>query len=302
MLSKSSPSKGHVLVVDDDGFMRGILKQVLENAHYRVTTASDGEEAWSIFSSHRSDFDLVVTDRNMPRMDGMTLLQKIRADKQAKEMPVIFQTGMSSQQDIIDGIKAGVYHYLTKPYDQTVLLALIEAAIRDSIQSKSWKIKSARRQAAFRLLNKAEFQCRTLDDTEELAGLLAEFSDHPGRVVSGLSELLINAVEHGNLEISYDQKTQLMTSGEWRQEIERRLASATYRARLVRVSVNREANRTVYVIKDEGRGFDASKYMSFDPERATDVHGRGIAMSKLMSFTSLEYVGNGNKVIAAIER
>lgn len=292
--------KGNILIADDVKLMREMLRRYLETAGYSVEAATDGVEAWQILNNGAKAFDIVVTDWNMPNMDGMGLLAKIKSDPRFVDLPVIFQTGVSAQEAIVEGINAGVYHYLTKPYDEKILLAFVAAAIDDSRRHRAMKTKIANKTVALGLLRKAEFRLRTLEDINGLTALLAELSCNPDKVTTGLSELLLNAVEHGNLGISYQEKTALLSEGRWRQEVERRLALPKYSDKFVHVKVLREPARTMFTIKDQGTGFDAAAYLTFSPERATDLHGRGIALSRMISFDSLEYLGNGNQVIATI--
>lgn len=294
--------KARVLIADDMKLMRDMLRKYLELAGYLVESASDGVEAWQILNSSKHPFDIVVTDRNMPRMDGMELLAKIKSDPHFAELPVIFQTVVSSRDAIVEGINAGVYHYLTKPYDEKVLLAFVAAAIDDSRRHKAMKTRITNKKAALGLLRKAEFSFRTLDEIKDLTELLADLSGNPERVATGLSELLINSVEHGNLGISYAEKSELVRQGHWRAEIDRRLKQPEYQDKLVFVKIAREPTRTTFTIKDQGNGFDSSTFLNFSPERATDLHGRGIALSRMLSFDSLDYLGNGNQVIASVNR
>ncbi|MDO9065432.1 MAG: ATP-binding protein, partial [Sulfuricella sp.] len=149
-------------------------------------------------------------------------------------------------------------------------------------------------------LRQAEFDFRTLQEAKDLALWLADASLDPGRTVNGYSELLINAVEHGNLGITYAEKGQLLREGRWADEVESRLKNPLYSERLVKVVMEKTASSCIVTIADQGSGFDWQKYIGFSPERAFDLHGRGIAMSKAMSFDGLEYLGNGNTVVATV--
>lgn len=300
MIKNRSDSCGKILIVDDDKFMRDLLNHYLSSAGYTVYSAHDGAQAWDILDNSQHAFDIVLTDRNMPVMDGMQLLAKIKQDSRFTDLPVIFQTAQASREAIVEGLSAGVYHYLTKPYDTAVLMAFVDAAIDEAKRHSFLKKQHADANKALALLDKAEFKFQTLDEAQNLTLLLAELSGNPGRVVTGLSELLVNAVEHGNLGISYREKTELVTSGRWQEEVDSRLRQPQYGHKKVHVRVVREDGAITFSIKDQGRGFDPAPYLEFSPERATDVHGRGIAMSKVLSFDSLEYVGCGNQVIAKL--
>lgn len=301
MNSSATEAPARVLIVDDDLMMREILGIYLEPGGYQVVSAGDGQEAWDILQHSPEPFDVLVTDREMPVMDGMQLLAKVKADSRFDHLPVIFQTALNSREEVVEGINAGVYYYLTKPYEQKVLLALIDAAIGDERRYRAIGEQAKRYMKTLELLHKGEFRFRSLQDVYEMSALLSHLSCQPEKVASGLSELLLNAVEHGNLGITYAEKSEFALEGKWQQEVERRLELPEYRERHVTVELLREPSSTTFKIIDQGKGFDPEKYLEFDPQRATDVHGRGIAMSRLMSFSTVEYLGCGNQVLARVE-
>jgi hypothetical protein len=111
---------------------------------------------------------------------------------------------------------------------------------------------------------------------------------------------MINAVEHGNLEISYEEKTRLFEVDGWDSEVRRRLSEPPYADRQVRVEFERLRDRIQVTITDEGRGFDWCQYLDIDPARLHHQHGRGIAMSRLISFDDVKYSGAGNQVSVGI--
>jgi two-component system chemotaxis sensor kinase CheA len=117
-------SQKHVLVVEDSITARSLLKGLLEMAGYRVTTAVDGEEAWSRLADGR--FDIVVTDIEMPRMDGIALTERMRGDGRFEAMPVVLVTGLDSPQDRQRGMAAGASAYLVKrSFEQSDLLGAV---------------------------------------------------------------------------------------------------------------------------------------------------------------------------------
>jgi hypothetical protein len=111
---------------------------------------------------------------------------------------------------------------------------------------------------------------------------------------------MLNAVEHGNLAIGYQQKSALIEADRLHSEIESRLASPEFGSRQAEVKVSRADGELVFLISDQGAGFNWQAYLEMSPERAFDTHGRGIAMSRLISFDRLEYRGRGNELVAAI--
>lgn len=117
-----------VLIVEDSITARTLLKNILELAGYRVRTAVDGIEAWTALKSE--EFDLVVSDVEMPRMDGFGLTARIREDKRLAELPVVLVTALESREDRERGIDAGADAYIVKSsFDQSNLLDVVERLI-----------------------------------------------------------------------------------------------------------------------------------------------------------------------------
>lgn len=152
-------------------------------------------------------------------------------------------------------------------------------------------------------LQTATFEITTLEEAAGLAALLAGACENAAAVLLGLSELLINAIEHGNLEIGYFEKSRLLSLGAWTAEVERRLALPEFAARKVRVEVGRSGSRLEITIIDAGSGFDWSNYLELSAARSLDSHGRGIALANKLAFNTLEYRGCGNTVaVSAVLR
>lgn len=293
--------KPKLLLVDDDEFIQLIIGENLAQLGYEVDIAHDGLEAWEKINLDPKGYDLVLLDKMMPRMDGITLLKQIRADSRMSGLPVVMLTGADKAEDIVEGLAAGAYYYLVKPATQEVLSRVVKNALEESLRKRELQERIGQQRNNLRLLQRAVFSFRTLKEAKELALLLSDASMNPERTVSGYSELLINAVEHGNLGISYAEKSQLLSEDRWAEEVELRLQSPEHSAQVVEVVLDKGADALTVTITDQGRGFEWQKYLQFDPARAFDLHGRGIAMSKGLSFDSLEYLGKGNSVVTKVK-
>lgn len=290
----------NLLVVDDDEFFRSLTRETLEESGYTVETAEDGLVAWENMDTAPGRFDLLLLDKQMPRLDGISLLKRIKSDERLKEVPVIMLTGDNRQEDIIQGLAAGASYYLTKPSGGDVLLHVIKNALDEFREKRELRDLIGKQSSNLNSLRRAEFCYRTLAEAKELALLLAEASRDPLRTVNGYSELLINAVEHGNLAISYAEKNRLMREGRWKEEVDTRLQDPKYSYRQVNVSLEKTADASIVTIADQGEGFNWQAYVEFSPERVFDLNGRGIAMSRAISFDSLEYLGNGSRVVTTV--
>jgi len=289
-----------ILVVDDEPINLMIIREYLEGPQYDLDLVESANIAWQRLETAAKPYDLVILDRMMPGMTGIELLRLMKAAPRLSTIPVIMQTAATSPEQVREGIEAGAYYYLAKPYEPETLLAIVRAAITDIESRETARHRSRAHVQAMELLDHAEFRFRSLSDIGPLIEVLASLCPIPDVAAGGLTELLVNAVEHGNLGISYEEKRRLRLADGWEAEVARRLADADNAARQVCVSVRRHADRLEFSVQDEGAGFDWQHYLDFDPERAADPNGRGIAMARMMSFSSLEYQGNGNTVIATI--
>ena len=290
-----------ILAVDDEDFNLDIIKEYLEDAGYEVVTAVDGVDALDKLSQH-SDVSAIVLDRMMPNMDGMTMLKHLHADPILDEIPIIMQTAAASSKQIQEGIDAGVYYYLAKPYNESLLLSIVRAALKDDIRRKELRDQLRKQKHTLGLIEKAQFKFRTLEEANNISYFVVNCFSGSEHMVYGLNELMVNSIEHGNLELGYYEKRELMLAGKWQQEIERRLKLAQYENRYVVLEYVVSGKEVVISIKDEGKGFEWKNYLELSPSRAHDPNGRGIAVAKMKAFPNLEYVGCGNQVICRVDR
>ena len=120
--------KRSILVVEDSIISRTLIKNILESAGYTVATAVDGLDAYTLLKT--AAFDLVVSDVEMPRMNGLDLTAKIRSDKQLSELPVVLVTALDSREHRERGIDVGANAYIVKSsFDQSNLLGVIRQLI-----------------------------------------------------------------------------------------------------------------------------------------------------------------------------
>jgi two-component system chemotaxis sensor kinase CheA len=125
---RRSEAAQRLLIAEDSFTSRGLLKAILEAAGYRVTTANDGLEAWNALK--QGQFDLLVSDVEMPRLDGFTLTSRIRADRTLADLPVVLVTALHSAEDRARGLEAGANAYLAKSgFEQDNLLEAIRRLI-----------------------------------------------------------------------------------------------------------------------------------------------------------------------------
>ena len=117
-----------ILAVDDSASMRQMVSFTLKNAGYGVVEAVDGQDAYD--RATKGDFDLVLTDQNMPRLDGIGLTKKLRDLPRFKSTPILILTTESSDQMKQAGRAAGATGWLVKPFDPAKLIEVIKKVVR----------------------------------------------------------------------------------------------------------------------------------------------------------------------------
>ncbi len=295
-MSESTP---RLLLVDDTPVNLEALSQALQTEHYEIHMAEDGEAAWKVLDLDPA-FDLVLLDLMMPRLDGMGLLRRLKEDPRFRHLPVILQTADAAPERIAEGIQAGAFYYLTKPLNLVVLRSVVRAAVESRREVQNVEGELAQRARGTGIMQRAEFRYRSPEDARALAALLAWAYPDPDRVAMGIWELLINAVEHGNLEITYAEKTQLMQERRMLAEVAERMERPEFHSRHVIATFERSASSLTLTVEDEGPGFDWKPYLVLSPDRAFHTHGRGIAMAKALCFDEVAYEGRGNRVVARV--
>jgi DNA-binding response OmpR family regulator len=286
-----------VLIVDDDPGALLLIKTILSNKEYRLVTAANGEEAKLLLEKEPDQYLAVILDWDMPKMNGIELLTWIKAQPALEDIPVVMQTAMDSTEQIREGIDAGAFYYLTKPFDKDLLHSVVRAALMDSRSKRALLRKLKQSENPFELMTEGTFMFRNLSEGERIAVWIANACSSPTRAMQ-ITELITNAIEHGNLGITYDEKTEFVSNGTWAAEVERRLTLPEHQKKMVSLTFNRHAHGVTVLIEDEGPGFDYSRYMRLDESRVFDNHGRGIALAG--SVLDLQFLGRGNRVLITI--
>ena len=286
-----------ILIVDDDPANLLLIKSILTDQGFRLLTAADGRQAQSIIRKKGADITALLLDWEMPNMNGIDFLRWLKDQREYEHTPVIMQTAKEDPENVREGIEAGAYYYLIKPFNREVLLTIVQAAAADVRLRRELLEKLKQSENPYDILVDGLFQFKKLLEGELLAARIANASPHPEKVMI-ISELMRNAVEHGNLGITYDEKTAILADGDLTKEIERRLKLPKYADRIVRVQFRKFPTKLTVTIEDQGEGFDFSKYLGFDEARVFDSHGRGIAMTA--SELDVQYQGKGNSVTVTI--
>jgi two-component system chemotaxis response regulator CheY len=118
-----------LLVVDDSSTMRRIIKNTLSRLGYdEVLEGEDGLQGWNALNEN-NDVGMLITDWNMPEMNGLELVRKVRADARFVDLPIIMVTTEGGKAEVITALKAGVNNYIVKPFTPQVLKEKLAAVL-----------------------------------------------------------------------------------------------------------------------------------------------------------------------------
>ena len=292
-----------VLVVDDDNTSLEILTRSVTESGLKPHPFTDSKAAWEFLSRQPHATHIALLDKMMPDMDGIELLGRIKASGELRDMPVILQTGDASVDQVLKGIDGGAFYYLTKPYHTNALRSLLQAAVRE-VQLRDEMRARIETVVPAPPIQQATYLVHTPQEAHEVAATIGMHSFNPTPVSNALCELMLNGIEHGNLEIGFEDKGKLLASGEWDAELASRLEDTRYKARRVRVTVDRTETGHQVVVTDEGRGFDATGYLQRNLAQNYFIgpNGRGIAKAEAWLGSRIRYRDKGRTAQVHIRR
>jgi len=290
----------NLLIVDDEELNLRIIEESLEGSGYILTKATNGMQAWGILIQRKIEFAAIILDRLMPELDGIEVLKFIKSDRSLRDIPVILQTALNSHTEVIEGIESGAFYYLTKPYSKKLLISIVNSAVDTYFRLKKAKEELALSKKVMRYLSEGVFFISDFSDVLELAPVLSNTYPEPNKVLTGIMELMNNAIEHGKLEIGFDQKKIWQEEDRYNEEIHKRLLLPEYNQKIIKVIYEKKENEIHLWIEDYGKGFDFSiiQKKSSQEENLFLSSGRGILIATTISFDRVIYHGNGSLVEA----
>jgi CheY-like chemotaxis protein/anti-sigma regulatory factor (Ser/Thr protein kinase) len=286
-------AKPRVLVVDDQEALRSLLARLLEREGFDPVQAEDGARAVELY---RSESPLVVvSDIMMPRMDGLALLNEIRRiDRNAT---VILMTGQGNEDVLLKALRGGASNFFKKPFNVRELIEEIRKVVdfrleaaRSSLfspllveETKRFVMPRAD-SPFFPIINQITLQLPCLLPPEDILNLKI-----------GIEEVITNAIEHGNLGISFEDKNKAIQEGRLAELIADKGRESDAAGRMVRITSRLTSEVFEIQIRDDGRGFDWRTLPAVEPENLLAFNGRGIFLTKIY-FDEVTYNDAGNEV------
>lgn len=285
-----------ILIVEDDIVSRELLRVVVQKEGYECQFAEDGIHGLELF--HEFKPDVVITDIRMPRLDGIGLLQRIRSVE--RNVIIIIVTAHGNEEIALQALHLGANNYLKKPInleDLRIILTRYDSIILNKVYKKDISIL---------LLNQSITM--VIDSDFDLVPSVSEYLTKQVKhifsgtdlisIELGISELLLNAIEHGSFNITNKDKEKALQENNLIELYNARKQDEKYANRKITILFNRNQNYCEWTIADEGNGFNWKYIPSPFTENATEnLHGRGVYISKLQ-FDSIDYSEKGNSVTA----
>ena len=284
-----------VLIVDDSSVERRVVYGLLDKeTQWRLTEARDGEEALGMIEQQLPD--LVLTDLQMPGMDGLQLTQEIR--RRFPLVPVVLMTAQGSEEIAVQALECGAASYVPKSdlvRQLTDVLDRVMAAAGEKRSLSQLMRCLTEWRASFQLESDAALVLSLVAHLQRVMSEMRLFDESERlRVGVALEEALLNAAHHGNLEISSDLREEDHTA--YYQLARDRLTEEPYAGRRIRVDAILNPDRAEFVIADEGPGFDPSSLPDpTDPANLDRPCGRGLLLMRTF-MDDLSYNETGNQV------
>lgn len=192
----------NALVVDDNQTSRKVVADHLLRKGINIDEAENGVIAYELISNNLDKYDIVITDLVMPKMDGKTLCKKIRKDLLKREIPIIFLTGISDQNELIEVFSAGASDYLVKPFFKEELLARINVHLEMTRLTNELKSKLKENEESEKeKLSKEKFK-----GALEMATTFCHELNQPLQNISGYTELMKLNIDKKESILDYTAK------------------------------------------------------------------------------------------------
>ncbi len=284
-----------ILLVDDTDFDRQVAAHLLQDVPDAVVcVASCGADALALLTTR--EIDLVVSDLRMPGMSGLDLLDRMREEHPL--VPVVIMTSQGSEELAVDALRRGAASYVPKanlPRDLASTAAtVLEAAARRRGESLLMDCLAMSHQQ-FEIPNDRTLVPRVVGCVQETLARLGLCDDRARtRVGVAMEEALVNAIVHGNLEVSSELRERADDS--FSRLVESRRRQLPYAERRVTVVIRATPDEAAIIVRDEGPGFDVSKLPDpTDPENLVKCSGRGILLMRAF-LDEVAYNETGNEV------
>ena len=289
----TEPSR--VLIVDDSPTQLAQIRMLLDPERFTVLTAADGREGIDVFAAERPE--VVITDLRMPRMNGLELVAAIK--ELAPGVPVILTTCTGNEEIAAEALRRGATSYVPKS-------AMHESLAETVNQVLAVRLATSRAVDVCDCLTQVQLELQLPNNSSLVPGVISRLHTAVNdvrlfdemewtQIAMALDEAILNAMIHGNLEVSSALR-EVDDGQPYTDQIEKRQHQSPYRERRVFVSLTASRTQAIFVIRDEGAGFDmASVPDPTDPANLENVSGRGLLLINAF-MDEIKHNDRGNEI------
>jgi CheY-like chemotaxis protein/anti-sigma regulatory factor (Ser/Thr protein kinase) len=295
----------HILVVDDSPTQAQQVVFLLEDAGFTAETADNGAAALAALARREDGApvpDLVVTDLQMPEMNGLELVEEVRVRHPL--VPIVLMTAFGSEDIALQALRSGAASYVPKKNLSGILVDTVVRVLESAQAGHDQR-------RLYEFLVSTEYRFELENDVKLIAPLISHLSETIARrkfctdndllrLTIAWSEALTNAIHHGNLEVSSDLRQD--DERVYQHLIAQRQQEEPYRSRRVHVTAKVSSDEAVYVIRDEGPGFNVAGLP--DPNDLANldrVGGRGLLLIRTF-MDSVAHNHRGNELTMSKRR
>jgi CheY-like chemotaxis protein len=283
-----------VVIADNQAADRELISRVIHHEKLRPELCYDGKAALKALQEKADDIILVITELKLPCLNGLELMRQVHQD--LPQIPFIITTADGTRRDIIQALRQGAVDYFEKPYTIKDLSSSIrrirnQAEHRSQVQNIYHHLQE--KKLHFEIDNQIELVRPLVDGLSQEIKLCCQVSSDelPG-IKMGLHELIVNAIEHGNLELT----SELKHRHDYLEYLRKRSRESPYRERRVNIRLDLLPHQFTCIIEDQGKGFDCHQLPDpGNPDNLFKPHGRGIMMANSY-FDIFIYNDAGNQV------
>ncbi|HEY7646840.1 MAG TPA: hypothetical protein VH858_17495 [Hyphomicrobiales bacterium] len=294
-----------ILIISRTGEPNCKLDDQLRRLGYQVSHLREELDVLQTFDAQSGTVAAVILDWRSDEPKDRGFAEALAYQSSQTGLPVLTLAAASRVEDIQLAFEAGLSKLVTAPCQLGDLKTALDAlAKRRRVDRDAGN--DARFSDSMALMETCKFRFRTPEDVEQLVPLIARIFPKPERAAPGIFELMMNAIEHGNLEIGYDRKADWVAAGIYQQELRKRLDMMPYAGRWAEVSINRRTDGVMIVIMDQGCGFCWQDLVANEGAAAPDVAAEpechGLAKAKRECFDALRFNQFGNQVTAFVAK
>lgn len=284
-----------ILLVDDNEALRRDLEGILTGAGHTVVHAGDGKEALEAAALDAPE--VVITDVHMPELDGISLVAALK--QEMPTVPVLVMTEFGSEELAVRALRAGASNYLPKrnlARDVLEVLDELLSVAASQIQQAVFLGRMTAVEHEFVLENNPDLVSHVVSHVESMMRQMRQFDDSERMQIGvAVHEAVVNAIVHGNLEISSELK-----NGDWQvyhETVARRAKEDAYQHRRVTITVRATREPMLMIrVKDEGKGYNPTSLPDpTDPENMVKGCGRGLLLIRTF-FDSVTHNPTGNEI------